>query len=634
MIKLLLPKGVVETVAAKMVGVTRDKAGLRLCVNTMKQIVKPDKMSMPDRMRLDCIIYGSAMAFVLTLKEEICVFNELCSPFYKRLYTSLSNAMSLQDFLFSWCPCGSSGFNATVEEYEATRASVPGRTFDAAKAWPNGLPGYESARPLKELRRGASIKDGDRTPADPKPQFHPICTTFSNYIPVVPCSSVNNETVSLANRALMTVPEPDEESWKAVMESLDLSWCEPMACDLEKDFESWNSKFDNNKRRNHEEAWESLKNTPLTKKDFIRKQFVKRELTMKGGSEPQEFDPRSIQANSDRLNVSLGPFVAKATEQLKTAWSTDSRICYTAGMTAEEIGAWRGQFGSEDVTIIECDETRYDAHQGRYAYQLAWKLCAAMGIDNHGDAAFALTSMEHIRGWSSHGVVYNVSYTMTSGSPTTSFSNSFLNGTKTAFVLERMGFQHFKMLVHGDDSLIVIPGHLSAPAKLRLERKFAQYQHSLGFATKMKISESWSQVEYCSSLFWPTEDGYVLGPKIGKRLPKIGFSLRALKPGEVKGMLLGLQIEAGFVPVIRVYAKHQLSLMRKQAKQDYTDSRSVYKSLAVERHSCSEETAYFFLERYGVDMAEMETLMSDCLTSNLTDCVDYCTMSLFTAIDL
>jgi hypothetical protein len=117
-------------------------------------------------------------------------------------------------------------------------------------------------------------------------------------------------------------------------------------------------------------------------------------------------------------------------------------------------------------------------------------------------------------------------------------------------------------------------------------------------------------------------------------LPKIGFSLRALKPGEVKGMLLGLQIEAGFVPVIRVYAKHQLSLMRKQAKQDYTDSRSVYKSLAVERHSCSEETAYFFLERYGVDMAEMETLMSDCLTSNLTDCVDYCTMSLFTAIDL
>lgn len=156
----------------------------------------------------------------------------------------------------------------------------------------------------------------------------------------------------------------------------------------------------------------------------------------------------------------------------------------------------------------------------------------------------------------------------------------------------------------------------------------------LGFTTKMKISTSWPEVEYCSSLFWPVEGGFCLGPKIGKRLPKCGFSLTKLTEGEVKGMLLGLSIEASFVPVIRVYVKHQLGLMRAVTKQQYYDRRAVYKSFAISKHKCNDDTAYFFLERYGFEMQEMEQLLSSSLSGNLTDCVDYPAMHLFTAIDL
>ena len=279
---VLLPKGLIETVAAKMVGVPRDKAGLRLCVNTMKQMVKPERMSMPEQMRLDCIIYGSAMAFVMTLSLEVAVFNELCSPFYKRLYSSLSSVMSLDALTTFWC-CGKPSFNATYEEYEATRASVPGPTFDAKKFWPAGLPGYESRRPLADIRRGSVLENGDRSEVDDKPQFHPVCTTFSNYIPLVPYASVNNETVSLANRALKVVPPPRDDAWDALSvhaEKLSAKFVE-MQPDLESDFESWNSKFPPNKQRLHCKAWESLKDNPLSKQDFARKQFVKRELTMK-----------------------------------------------------------------------------------------------------------------------------------------------------------------------------------------------------------------------------------------------------------------------------------------------------------------------------------------------------------------
>jgi hypothetical protein len=638
---ILLPKGVVETVAAKMVGISRDKAGLRLCINTMKQTVKPDRIPMPEKMRLDCIIYGSALAFVLTLKDEVKVFNELCSPFYLKMYSGLSSVLSLESPFYTWWCCGSrdysyDNYNATVEEYQSTRSSVPGFAFDAKRSWPQGLPGYESNRPLRELRPGSILEGGERDKIDDKPQFYPICTVFSNYIPLVPYASINNETVSLANRALMVTPVPSKELWAEVYEFArsEIEKFVEMECELERDFECWNSKFTANKQRNHVKAWKDLGVVPLNKKDFIRKHFVKRELTMKGGEVSEDFDPRAIQANTDRLNVSLGPFIAKASEQLKAKWHAGHRICYTSGMTGEDIGAWRQQFGNRKVTIVECDESRYDAHQGAEAYQLSKSLCEKMGIEHHGDSSFALTSMRRINGWSSHGVKYSVDYTMTSGSPTTSFSNTFVNGIKTSFALERAGIMEYRILVHGDDVIIVLEGHMTVKEIASFRSSFRSHQARLGFETKIKISHEWTQIEYCSSLFWPVAGGYVLGPKIGKRLPKIGFSLQDLDLGEVKGMLLGLSIEAGFVPVLRVYAKHQLSLLRRVAKKTYYDKRSLYKSFATTRHECNEDTAYFFLERYGFSMEEAETLLSECLTSNLTDCVDYPHLCLFTAIDL
>ena len=81
-------------------------------------------------------------------------------------------------------------------------------------------------------------------------------------------------------------------------------------------------------------------------------------------------------------------------------------------------------------------------------------------------------------------------------------------------------------------------------------------------------------------------------------------------------MLLGLNIEAGYVPVLRVYAKHQLSLLKRVAKKEYKDKRSMYKSLPTTKHKISDETAYFFLVRYGVSYAEMEKLLNKCLTAN------------------
>jgi len=241
-------------------------------------------------------------------------------------------------------------------------------------------------------------------------------------------------------------------------------------------------------------------------------------------------------------------------------------------------------------------------------------------------------------GYTSKGAKYSVGYTMTSGSADTSCRNSLNNGATMEWCMQKFASIYpceYKMLVHGDDNLLVIEGTVPSKYQIMLGNMLKTGFLTLGFNAKVKVKTEWYDVEYCSSLFWPVEDGFVLGPKLGKRLPKLGFSLRKLSLGEVKGMLHGLQYEAGFIPVFNEYARICLSKLVGTKVANYVDARSVYKSLAVNRHKTSTDTEVFFLERYGMSSDEaVEQLQIACQNSSLTQCVDYRELLVFTAVDL
>lgn len=99
-------------------------------------------------------------------------------------------------------------------------------------------------------------------------------------------------------------------------------------------------------------------------------------------------------------------------------------------------------------------------------------------------------------------------------------------------------------------------------------------------------------------------------------------------------MLLGCNIECGYIPILRTYTSHQLKLLTKVTKIDYLDKRSVYKSLPQTKHKSCEGTNEFFEARYGVTVLDSEASLKAVLTGNLTDCVDYTMLDLFTKRDL
>jgi len=325
-----------------------------------------------------------------------------------------------------------------------------------------------------------------------------------------------------------------------------------------------------------------------------------------------------------------------ASKQLSYVWSPDNVVCYTSGLSAEQLGTWRANFGDEDITLIEIDFTRYDAHQGVECFRLERNLYKRMGLSNHPDAAYVFEAQRMTRGTTAHGVRYRVPFTRKSGDPNTSPGNSYITGCTSMFVLHKLGCLHnSKLLVQGDDNLIAIRRTLSQVGRDNLRNEIIDYYRQLGLIAKVKVSSRWSEVEFCSSLFWPTADGFVLGPKIGRRLPKLGFSLTNLDEGQVKGMILGCKADMGHIPVLRVYVKWCLSHLTTVKKKLYVDRESRYKSLCASKHEICDETYEFFHDRYNIDFKECEESLQKALdlAPDFRSVISYPILDDFMAVD-
>ncbi len=637
--QILIPKSIVQHVALKMVGVTRDKAGLKMCIKEMKTYLNSSRMSIPISIKLDCAIYGSSLAFILHLRDEVLSFSQLCNSRYRRLSNMLNRAMTFETYICCTIPYFEPDHLMTpeaVSKYNTERVSVPSEPFNAKKYWPNGLPGYESTKKLKNIRKKAIIKNHSTETQDfDDKQAYSVAITFSENIPRFPVSSINNETIGLCNRALMVVPKEDEAEWALVHKYTNFqvvvdfdSW--PITEDGW--FSDWNSLFPKGQQKRHLTAKAHLDQFGLEPKDFLRKSFAKREATLKGVHNIVDFDPRIIQGASDKYNVALAPWMRVFGKLLAAKWNIESRICYTSGLTGEDLGVWRSTFGNDEVTIIEIDHSRYDAHQGKYSVEFETKFYQAAGSDNFPLVKQALDGSRLTSGYTSHGVKYSVPYTRRSGDPNTSCGNSLVNGATADYVLSKVCMElglkthnQMRMLVLGDDNLIVLPGRLTSDQKYVMRLRMMQVYLKLGYEITMKIHDEWSQAEFCSSLFWPVSDGFVLGPKIGRRLPKLGWSLSNLKPGEVKGMMLGMNKEFSAIPVVRHYPKHCLKLLKYVKKIDYEDKDAKFKSTIKQNHQMSDDTKLFFYERYGYDLADVEEQFLKCLSQcdTINTCVSF-----------
>jgi hypothetical protein len=351
---------------------------------------------------------------------------------------------------------------------------------------------------------------------------------------------VHNEILSLEGRVGKLLPQhlqPDKVlyAWaKLCVDQLPrlLSNMEPVVTPVP--FEEWVSTFPPHKQRDFRAM--ELDGYEM-KQQTIAKSFIKQELTMRSSHHiTKHKDPRMIQGGPAELTMACSPYIRKLAKHFRSSvrpskhnWVGDIRagrqIVYTSGLNANQIGeAYSLALESieamcapgEYLVVVEDDESRYDEHMTRGAFALL-ELYYAKTLPPH--VVKHLMRSPCSKGKTSLGTRYSVPYTMQSGWPDTSVGDSIVNAAMKYHV--HQAGRTWVSLICGDDSVTVTT--TAELARLGGSTGIEAMYSELGMECEVVVRHDPLTTEFCSSRFFPSNGSFILVPKIGKFLGKLGW---------------------------------------------------------------------------------------------------------------
>jgi hypothetical protein len=390
-------------------------------------------------------------------------------------------------------------------------------------------------------------------------------------------------------------------------------------------FEYWNKErgvFSKGRMLDHIEALADLLEIPLEFRDKFVEAFIKTEIFYKDA----DYDVRNISAGKKRYNSYFGPPIYSWSKSMTRSWSKSHWILYTSGCRSEDICDWIydqcNRIGQDFDTILKIiqDESRQDSHVSEQALRWEHDMMEFMGVDI--DVVFELKDCIIVIGFTSSGIMYSRVGSRRSGDHHTSSGNSNMNGIKTIRIVidvifdqwVGMGYTEESMLtnppfalaVQGDDTLLLChTDYNNCFDENDIKNRSALY----GFKVKMiVISTNVYDIDYCSRHFYPTDDhplGYMLCPKIGKVLQKIGWSRKFVHKNynHNRGIALGLFKDTRPVPFLREWCDKILELTDgyEPIEQDYD-----YAIHVEGDYSSNERTWEFLSYKYDLDMLDLD----------------------------
>jgi hypothetical protein len=304
--------------------------------------------------------------------------------------------------------------------------------------------------------------------------------------------------------------------------------------------------------------------------------------------------PRIIQGRSVDVKIATGPFTWAYGKRLAIAYGPDQNYLYAGGRTAEEIGRFfeelpRRWGNMPFLHWIAVDCSRWDRSVGPTPMACLYDEYKNCGAPK--DCLIALKGRDGKRkARSAGGWRFTRRAQVASGDGDTSGGNS-----RVHLVMLESCHAVCGAIVHGDDAVI----YTDDP-----ETVLRHYRQG-GFDPVMA-----PEIDFCSGLFWPTSDGPVLGPKIGRVLAKTFHSVHFFESGNyipwLRGVCLSLRNSCSFIPILRALIPRLLYLCGEG--KVWRDDAHHYKSMASTSHSIVEETWNFMLERYGLDEADVASM--------------------------
>jgi hypothetical protein len=480
----------------------------------------------------------------------------------------------------------------------------------------------DSERPVKPL--STPYESGEHMPKlqftneldrkEQKETLSGIGLVVPEAIPVVHASSAQNELLAIQNRALAVKFAPRVETGKMYLSwlSLNMDTLFPGRKPTKYNFPAWNSRYPPAQRaihsKLHAEAGGVLEDPHS---DRRIKAFAKMEkLMLSGVNQFEDKDPRAIQGSTDAYSVFCGPYIWSFGKRLAEVWNSKFQLFYASGVLPEEIGAWFEYIGhnNPEWNVWFSDFSRWDSSQNEYLLKGGDMVNLAFGVPE--DVVLQQRLDQKKGGNTVHGVKYQIDNTVASGRHTTSCNNSSQHGCVILFNLQvnnpgvelRELLELQRSMVLGDDDVVGLRKGVAPPS-------VAVYE-ALGLDVKLQRAENTYMADFCSSYFWPTKDGIVLGPKPGRLLPKMGWYLNQHDKnvaGVHKATLQSLYNVCSFVPPLKSIVDTQLRVLS-SVRPKVAERTSQVDIRSAKQHDPCHETWEMLDVLYSWGPSDQETL--------------------------
>lgn len=400
----------------------------------------------------------------------------------------------------------------------------------------------------------------------------------------------------------------------------DLSHVEVDYLDREVAYSLWNERFPPSKRNAHDSAKKWIDDGGVVTRAHGRLEvFVKMEktswVTLDGAVTA---DPRIICVPKPKIAVLVGPVIrqyAKAVSSLLTPMK-DNLVVWATGCSCEDLGQRHDQYVSEfndDLVVIVYDIKRYEASQSP-----GLKEFDDLGIYNSAprdpqvaDCLRALSYIDPPRGSPQNdpAIIFQApAGRQISGSPNTTSRNTKGN---IASLVHFFGEPRlltgaaWAAMVAGDNGTIYTRGTFWRA--LGSLDGFHRSFHELGLDVDVKVYTNAWDADFCQLRPYPTADGTVFGPKIGRTLAKFGYVVND-NEADLRSTVPSLIRDSSHVPVLNVFAMQHYSILRSRYTDkdiDSNDKPEIWKTHVRTNHLPCSDTYDMIEHVYGLTRDEV-----------------------------
>lgn len=457
--------------------------------------------------------------------------------------------------------------------------------------------------------------DKERTPP-PGLRWQGIA--FSEITPSFIPSSMEAALFAIQTRLQLPIIEPEESAWA----KLDAKFDDPLSVlytrvtrdyvvpdDIDALSAAYFLRFPPADAARLEAAYEDLKINPWDAHlDTRLELMIKREKTGTVDIEgPSCNNPRCVLDPSPRFNAYSAPIGFDWTIAVRQQRTIEQSpyCCWAISSSGEEMGAWHDQMVEHysklgEVWFWDSDQSAMDMRQGKRS--MAHETLHMKKSNLPSNIIDSVRSIEHIRGVVKQHQYIRVKSTgpkRISGYWQTTGGNCGINESTTVHIHGEPGPETYAVMICGDDNhCIGLRKYLD-----KSEDESNKLAAQLGFKLTVINTNDVSKVEFCSLLPYPTKDGTVFGPKIGRQLHRAGWTTSSEK-ADIYGAAVSMENSVSFIPFLREY----FAVHRQLSTQ--TEKFRPYDRLATNKHETTPATWEFLEARYGLTPKHLEHFQS------------------------